>query len=299
MTLRLLLPEGLHADTGERTLRLSGGEVALVAFQVNGELLPGTHNVSVLAETAAAAYRIGYELVDYPHIKPQRLFRESTLQLVSVDAQVPVGLSIGYVRGVGDDVPPVLEQLGMAVEMLEPDELAGTDLSRFNAIVVGPRAYESNGALLASNPMLLDYVREGGTMVVQYQQYQVHTAGVLPFELEIRRPHDRVTIETAPVRILAPGAPLLSWPNRITAADFDGWVQERALYMPHSFDVAYTPLLEMSDPGEEANRGALLVADYGAGRYVYTSLALFRQLPAGVPGAVRLMVNLLSAGGGG
>lgn len=299
VTVRLDLPSGLQADSAERIIRLAGGEVGFVTFRVRGELPAGTYVVGVSAESEGAAFRTGYELVDYPHIRPQRLYRESAVQLVSVDAVVPAGLSVGYIRGVGDDVAPVLEQLGMSVELLRPADLSGAALSRFGGIVVGPRAYESNGALLAANPVLLDYVRNGGTMVVQYQQYQVHAPGVLPFPLEIRRPHDRVTIETAPVRILDASAQLLTWPNRITADDFDGWVQERALYMPHSIDPAYTPLLAMSDPGEEVNRGALLVADYGAGRYVYTSLALFRQLPAGVPGAVRLMVNLLSAGASG
>jgi hypothetical protein len=132
--------------------------------------------------------------------------------------------------------------------------------------------------------------------VVQYGQYEMMQPGMTPYPIQIRRPHNRVTEEDAPVRVLAPQHPLLNIPNRITAADFDGWVQERALYMPLTFDPAYTPLLAMNDPGEEPNQGAILVAPYGRGTYVYTSLAFFRQLPAGVPGAARLFVNLLGAG---
>src|SRR5690606_10224535 len=228
--------------------------------------------------------------------RPQRLYREATLTLEAVDVSVPKGLRIAYLRGVGDNVAPMLEQLGVVVEPLAPEAIQATDLSRFHAVVIGPRAYETSDALTAANPELLAYVRKGGTLVVQYQQYQVQRPGILPYPLEIDRPHDRVTIEGAPVRILAPDAPLLQWPNMIGPDDFEGWVQERSLYMPSSFDERYTPLLEMSDPGEPPNRGALLVAEYGEGKYVYTSLSLFRQLPAGVPGAARLMVNLLSAG---
>lgn len=296
VVVRLDLPEGLSADSTERRVLVHGGEGVYVSFQLTGALTPGNHGVFVLAESEGDTFQEGYELIDYQHIQPQRLFRRSVLELTALDVTVPENLRVGYIRGVGDDVAPVLEQLGVSVELLRPEDIATTDLSRFSTIVVGPRAYESNGALMASNQDLLSYVWAGGTMVVQYQQYQVHTPGVLPYPLEIRRPHDRVTIESAPVRILEPDARLLSWPNRITAADFDGWVQERALYMPRTVDDRYTALLEMSDPGEDANRGSLLVASYGEGRYVYTSLALFRQLPAGVPGAARLMVNLLSAG---
>jgi len=163
-------------------------------------------------------------------------------------------------------------------------------------VIVGIRAYELRPDLRASNARLLDYVRGGGTLIVQYNQYEWSEGGYAPYPLSIARPHDRVTDETAPVTLLDPSHPILSYPNRITDADFEGWVQERGLYFPRTWDERYTPLLEMADPGEEPQRGALLVAKVGDGTYVYTGLALFRQLQAGVPGAYRLLANLLALG---
>ncbi|HVE78903.1 MAG TPA: hypothetical protein VNA89_08585, partial [Gemmatimonadaceae bacterium] len=163
-------------------------------------------------------------------------------------------------------------------------------------VVVGPRAYEASAPLVEHNARLLDYARGGGTLVVQYGQYEMTRPGMMPFAITIHRPHDRVTDERAPVQLLDPASPLLTTPNRITDADFAGWVQERSLYMPRTFDPAYRTVLATNDPGETANPGGILVAPYGRGLYVYTTLAFFRQLPAGVPGAARLFVNLLAAG---
>jgi hypothetical protein len=180
--------------------------------------------------------------------------------------------------------------------VIEPAALATADLSRFTTVVVGPRAYEAHPQVMAQRERLLEFARAGGTLVVQYQQYEVQQPGVVPFPMTIARPHDRVTIEEAPVTVVDPASPLLRGPNAIGAADWAGWVQERSLYMPRTFDERYAAPLEMHDPGEPANRGAVLVAPLGRGTYVYTSLSLFRQLPAGVPGAARLFVNLLAAG---
>jgi hypothetical protein len=204
-------------------------------------------------------------------------------------------IAVGYIPGVSDNVAPALRDLGVDVTMLDPAALQASDLARFATIVVGPRAYESSEALVANNARLLEWTRNGGRLVVQYGQYEMTRPGMMPYPVTIHRPHDRVTDEGAPVRIVSPGAPGLAGPNRITAADFEGWVQERALYMPRTFDERYVPLLDMNDPGEPGNRGAILVAPYGKGSYVYTTLSLFRQLPAGVPGAARLMLNLLVA----
>jgi hypothetical protein len=217
------------------------------------------------------------------------------VQLEAVDVRLPPRLNVAYVPGVGDNVAPMLQQLGVPLTLLDPAQLAGADLSRFTTIVVGPRAYEASEALRANNSRLLDWVQRGGTMVVQYGQYEMMQPGMTPYPVTINRPHDRVTDETAPVRTLLPGNSLLTTPNRIAPADFEGWVQERALYMPRTFANQYRPLFSMNDPGEQANNGALLVAAYGRGTYVYTTLSLFRQLPAGVPGAARLFANLLGA----
>ena len=197
-------------------------------------------------------------------------------------------------QGVGDNVAPMLQQLGIPVTLLNPADIPATDLSRFSTIVIGPRAYESSDALTNNNNHLLTYVRNGGRLVVQYGQYEMMRPGVMPYPVTIRRPHDRVTEEHAAVSIVEPRSALLTSPNRITGDDFSGWIQERALYMPFTFDARYTAPLSMTDPGEEPKRGALLFATYGRGTYVYVPLALFRQLPAGVPGGARIFANLLA-----
>jgi LmbE family N-acetylglucosaminyl deacetylase len=293
---RLVLPPGLRADSATRTVVLPPGASRQLSFRVRGQLRPGRDTIRVVAESGGEEFASGYTLIDYEHIRPQRLYRPSSLALEAVEVRVPAGLSVGYIPGVGDNLAPMLTQLGIPVTLLEPAELAAADLQRFRAVVVGPRAYESYPELTEQSERLLEYARAGGTLVVQYGQYELMRPGIMPYPVTIRRPHDRVTDENAPVRVLRPEHPLLNTPNRITAADFDGWVQERALYMPHTFDPAYTALLAMSDPDEPALEGALLVAPYGRGTYVFTSLAFFRQLPAGVPGAARLFVNLLAAG---
>jgi len=239
-------------------------------------------------------FDLAVPLIDYPHIRPTPYPHGATLEISAFDLGLPPLRRVGYVRGASDLVPEYLRQAGVPVELLGAGELLGGDLSRYDAIVVGSRAYESDPALPRANPRLLDYVRGGGLMIVQYQQYPFVEGGFAPYKLEIARPHDRVTDETAPVTVLDPANPVFNTPNKIGAADWKGWVQERGLYFAHSWDPAYRPLLAMADPGGPEQRGALLVADVGKGRYVYTGLALFRQLPAGVPGGYRLFANLLA-----
>jgi len=168
-------------------------------------------------------------------------------------------------------------------------------LSRFTSIVVGPRAYEASDVLVRNNARLLDYARKGGTLVVQYGAQDMNRfPGVVPYPMQWGRPAARVTMEQAPVTVLQPTNPLLVGPNRIGAADWADWAQERATYMPSTFDKRYTPLLAMNDPNEPVQQGGLLVAPLGKGRYVYVTLALFRQLPNGVPGAARILANLVN-----
>ncbi|MGI9076207.1 MAG: LmbE family protein, partial [Gemmatimonadaceae bacterium] len=209
---------------------------------------------------------------------------------------LPANINVASIPGVGDNVAPALRQLGVPLTVVEPASVATTDLSRFTTVVVGPRAYESSDALVSNSARLLEFARNGGTLVVQYGQYEMMRPGIMPFAITINRPHDRVADETAPVTVLAPAHALLNVPNRITEADWRGWVQERSLYMPRTFAEQYVPLLSLNDPGQEPRNSALLVSPYGKGTYVYTTLAFFRQLPAGVPGAARLFVNLLNAG---
>jgi len=221
----------------------------------------------------------------------------ASVQIEAVDAQLPRNPTVAYVKGVSDNVAPMLHQLGIRVTMLPPDLLATADLSRYGAVVVGPRAFAALPQVAASAARLQEYARGGGTVVVQYGQQEMQTPGYLPYPITLTRTAERVTDEKAPVKVLEPSSRLLAFPNRITDDDFKGWVQERATYMPTTADPHYRRLLEMHDPGEPPNENAVLVAPLGKGAYVYSTLALFRQLPAGVPGGARIFLNLLAATG--
>ena len=236
------------------------------------------------------------EIIDYPHIRPRALTRPSVAQIRAARVALP-GLShVGYVRGAADRVPEALLAIGVPVELIGADSLARGDLSRYDAIVIGSRAYETEPALVANNGRLLDYGRNGGLVIVQYQQYPFVDGGFAPYPLTIARPHDRVTEENAPVTELDPTHAVFHYPNAIGDGDWRGWVQERGLYFAHTWDTTYVPVLETHDPPPNPPaelKGGLLIAPLGRGTYVYTGLSFFRQLPAGVPGAYRLFMNLL------
>ncbi|UCC48011.1 MAG: hypothetical protein JSV41_11090, partial [Gemmatimonadota bacterium] len=273
------------------------GSTTVIAFQVMppADLVPGTYTLAALAEaTRGRRFAEGYTVIDYPHIRRSILFREATAPVVAFRLSVDRDLRVGYVPGAGDAVPDAIAAMGVRVEVLDDRAIVSGDLSTYDVIVLGIRAYETNAALLTANERLLDWARAGGTLIVQYQQYRYFSEGYAPYGLRARSPHDRVTDEGAPVRLLVPDHPVFNQPNRIGQQDFEGWVQERGLYFAHEWDERYLPLLESADPGEEPQRGGLLIAPLGDGFYVYTGLALFRQLPAGVPGAYRLLANLLS-----
>jgi hypothetical protein len=292
----LTLPSGLRADSASRTVTLlDAGAVRSATFTVRGELPQGRHTTGVVAESNGKRYARGYTPVEYDHIRPQRLYRDATVAIEAVDLKIPPDAVIAYIQGVGDNSAPMLQQLGLHVTTLNPADIPKTDLTRYNAIVVGTRAYESNDALVANNAALLDYVKRGGTMVVQYGQYEMQNPGIMPYPITLGRPADRVTDEGSPVQILDPKARVLTYPNAISPADFAGWIQDRSLYMPRTHANQYGAVVTTNDPGEKPNDGGILVAKYGSGTYVYTTLAFFRQLPNGVPGAARLFVNLLAA----
>ena len=295
----LRLPAGLRADSAARSVTLpSYGAVRSVTFSIRGELPPGRHVIAARAESNGRRFTNGYVPIEYDHIRPQRLYRDATVAMEAVDVTLPPDATIAYIQGVGDNSAPMLQQLGLRVSVLDPADIPRTELSRFNAIVVGPRAYESNEVLVANNAALLEYVRRGGTMVVQYGQYEMQRPGMMPYPITIARPADRVTDEASPVRVLDADARVLTYPNTIASADFAGWIQDRSLYMPRTHAAEYEPVVATNDPGEQPNDGGILVARYGTGTYVYTTLAFFRQLPNGVPGAARLFVNLLAAKAG-
>jgi LmbE family N-acetylglucosaminyl deacetylase len=233
-------------------------------------------------------------LIDYEHIRPTPMPRSSAVRLTALDLRLPAAGRIGYIRGAADRMPELLAGVGLPVRVMTSAEIERGGFSGYDAVVVGPRAYETEPALSRANGRLLDYARAGGLVIVQYQQYQFIQGNFAPDKLEIARPHDRVTDETVPVRILEPSHPIFTTPNRIGESDWQGWVQERGLYFAHTWGPSFTPLLGMADPGEDEKRGGLLVARLGKGRYIYTGLAFFRQLPAGVPGVYRLFANLLA-----
>jgi len=231
--------------------------------------------------------------IDYGYIPLTPQPEPATVAVAAADIRLPELRRVGYVRGAADRVPETLAAIGVPIEILAERDLLAGDLSVYDAIVIGSRAYETDPALARANGRLLDYARAGGRVIVQYQQYQFVQSGYAPYPLDIARPHDRVTDENAKVTVLDPALPLFHSPNEISEADWQGWVQERGLYFAHTWAPEYTPLLSMADPGQGEQKGALLAAQLGKGRYVYTGLAFFRQLPAGVPGAYRLFVNLI------
>lgn len=297
VAVHLRLPAGLAADSAERHVTLGEyGATATVDFTVHGTVAPGEREIAADASSDGTAYRVGYIHIDHPHIRPQNIYRDAAERLAVVDVALPPRLDVGYVRGVGDNVAPMLRELGVPLTMLDPAQLGTADLSRFTTIVVGTRAYEAHPELVAANPRLLDWVRHGGTLVVQYGQYEMARPGIMPYPITLARPAARVTDEDAAVTVLDTASALLRWPNRIGPADWTGWVQERSLYMPGTFDPHYHAVVSMHDAGEPPNDAAILVTPYGSGTYVYTTLSLFRQLPAGNPGGARLFVNLMGAG---
>ncbi len=298
--LRLDLPAGWRAEPASVPVRFAAqGESRVFEFRVTPpeDVAAGAYELGAIFEAEnGRRYDRGYELIDYPHLQPRARYPDAVATVQALDVAVPAGLRVGYIVGAGDRVPEALDQLGVAYDLINPADLAAVDLDAYDVVITGIRAYEHRPELRQQNRKVLEYVERGGTLIVQYNQYRFSGSDLAPYPLEIARPHDRVTDETAPVRLLDPSHPILSWPNRIGPADFEGWVQERGLYFPRTWDERYTPLLEMSDPGEGPLRGALLIAPHGEGTYVYTGLAFFRQLPAGVPGAYRLFANLLALG---
>jgi LmbE family N-acetylglucosaminyl deacetylase len=294
LSVHLILPAGMTAVTPPMTVVLDPGATRVVTFTARGTLPAGVYDVRAEATDGHTTYARGYLPIEYEHITPERMYRDAVVHIHSVDVRMANIGRIGYVQGVGDNVAPTLRELGVSVTMLDPAAFPVTDLSVFPVIVVGTRAYQANQTLIDNNAYLLNYVKRGGHLVVQYGQGEMQRPGVMPYPVTLARIAARVTEEDAPVRIINPKSRFLNTPNRITAADFDGWVQERSVYMPSTFDPRYETALEMNDTGEPPNRAAILTTPFGKGRYTYVTLALFRQLPAGVPGGVRLFANLLT-----
>lgn len=300
-SVRLRLPSGWRGGDPQPISFAHQGERVTLTFMVVPPPNVSAGEVAFLAEAAIGAdtLRLGAQRVRYPHIRERVIFHLAEASVVVAPVRFAAGRRVGYVRGAADAIPEALSAAGVSVTVLDLDRLSPVLLDSLDVLVVGPRAYEINADLRRMHPQLLAWARAGGTLITQYQQYQYVQGDFPPLPLSIGRPHDRVTDEQARVTQLVPHHPAVRTPNVITAADFDGWVQERGLYFARSWDPAWQALLEMSDPGEEPQRGSLLVAPYGEGTVVYTGLAFFRQLPAAVPGAWKLFANLLALGGDG
>jgi hypothetical protein len=239
----------------------------------------------------------GYEVVEYPHIQRRHVVQPARTRVKVIDVRIAPGLRVGYIMGVGDEMPAAIEQLGAAVEAIEPGELGSGDLSQYHVIVTGVRAYERRPDLRANNHRLLSFVENGGTVLVNYNKQEFNQAQYGPYPVRVGT--DRVTDENAPVEILAPGHPVFTTPNRIGPETWAGWVQERGTYFLGERDPRYVDLIRTTDPfplNAAPKTGALVEARYGKGRWIYVGLGLWRQLPAGTDGAYRLLANLLSLG---
>jgi LmbE family N-acetylglucosaminyl deacetylase len=292
-TVELKLPAGWHADPAQAPFQLAAaGDSEPLLFSVTpAAAQTGAFSIQAVAHSGGQDYTTGWTSVGYQGLRPYSKYRSAELHTRKVDVKLAPGLHIGYVMGTGDLVPDAIESLGVAPHLLSSAELATADLSRWNVIVIGIRAYSVRPDLAAAQPRLNEYVRQGGTLIVQYQ------SGSFPATLPLSMGGnpERVVDEQAPVQLLDPDNSLLTAPNKITPADFDGWVEERGHSFLGSWDPTYTPLTQTADTGQDPQRGGLLVAHPGRGTYIYVAFALYRQLPELVPGAYRILANLLSA----
>jgi hypothetical protein len=270
------------------------GEEKTFTFTVEANAYPSEAELTAAVRIGDLMYVKRLVNIQYDHIPQQSVLLPATAHAARLDLKVKVK-NVGYYPGAGDDVPAALRQMGCTVKVLEAKDMETEALAKLDAIVVGIRAYNTKDDLRLHHAKLLEYVQNGGTLVVQYNtNFELVVDQVAPFPLKISR--SRVTDETAEMRFLLPEHPVLNTPNKLTARDFEGWVQERGLYFPGEWDAAFAAPLSANDPGEKPADGSLLVAKYGKGHYVYTGLSFFRELPAGVPGAYRLFANLISLG---
>jgi hypothetical protein len=296
--LKLETPQGWKVEPAEIAVDLDhDGDVNNYAFQITPQNLhEGTYKVTARAEYNGKQYAEGFKVITRPDLDSYYAYRPATENVQAVDVKLPGQLRVGYVMGTGDEIPSVLQSVGLNTSIITPQELASGDLSRYGTIIVGIRAYDTRTDVREHNRRLLDYVNRGGTLIVQYNQSTglFNDGHYTPYPAT--EANVRVSVEEQPVEILAPEERVFNWPNKISAKDFDGWVQERGLYFMSQWDAQFKPLLACNDPGEPPQKGGLLLAHYGKGIYIFSAYGFSRQLPAGVPGAIRLFVNLVSAG---
>lgn len=301
-TVDLKVPNGWRAEPPRSPVVFQQrGEKKEFDFKVEPQnLQEGRAKMQADLDAGGKKYSEGYTLVTREDLGAAYYYQPAIQRVSVVDVKIPKDLKVGYIMGAGDEIPTVLAQIGMNVTLIPPEKLATEDLGKFQTIVLGIRTYDTQKEVIANNKRLLDFVEAGGRLVVQYNTVgytassgDFNASKITPYPMTLSRA--RVSVEDAPVAILDPGNPIFHFPNEITQKDFEGWVQERGLYFMSQWDSKFTPLLESHDPGEGEQKGGMLVAQYGKGMYIYTGYAFFRQLPAGVPGAVRLFVNLVSS----
>jgi LmbE family N-acetylglucosaminyl deacetylase len=294
-TLQLEAPDGWTVSPAKQAFDLAAvGQRAEFTFTVTAPAQSISAKITACAQIGGARYRSQRQEISYPHIPRQLLQPLARFKAISLDLAIR-GHTVGYLPGAGDSVAGNLEQMGYAVKILDDANLTPDQLGGLDAVVIGVRAFNVRRNLEPQLPALFAYVQAGGTVVAQYNRPDgLKTGRIAPFDLHLSG--QRVTDETATVTFLAPDHPVLNTPNKITSADFEGWVQERGIYFPDRWDEHFTPILACHDPGESPLQGGLLVAQYGKGYFVYTGLVFFRELPAGVPGSYRLFANLISLG---
>lgn len=269
-------------------------EEQVFTFNISPPSVASEGVVSVKTEIDGKVYKKGLTVIDYSHITKQTLYPDSEVKVVKLDLEKR-GNQIGYIVGAGDAIPQNLEQIGYDVTTLSKDDVTAQNLAQYDAVILGVRAFNTVAWLSYKNVELFDYVKNGGNLIIQYNtSHRLVTKDIAPYDLKLSR--DRVAVEQAPVEIIGFDHPVMNGPNRITDKDFEGWVQERGLYFPNEWSDEFTPILKSNDPGESPKTGGLLVAKYGKGYYVYSGYSWFRELPAGVPGAYRIFVNMISLG---
>jgi LmbE family N-acetylglucosaminyl deacetylase len=296
--LKLETPPGWKVEPAEIAVDLDhDGDLNNYSFLITPQNLhEGTYKVTARAEYNGKQYAEGFKVITRPDLDSYYAYRPATEKVEAVDVKLPTNLRVGYIMGAGDEIPSVLQSVGLNTSIITPQELASGDLTRYGTIIVGIRAYDTRTDVREHNRRLLDYVNRGGTLIVQYNQSTglFNDGHYTPYPAT--EANVRVSVEEQPVEILAPEEQVFNWPNKITQKDFDGWVQERGLYFMSQWDAQFKPLLACNDPGEPPQKGGLLLAHYGKGIYIFSAYGFSRQLPAGVPGAIRLFVNLISAG---
>ncbi|WP_116107031.1 PIG-L family deacetylase [Lewinella sp. IMCC34191] len=295
--LSLEIPDGWSVDSLSQQISVDrAGQERFYFFELTPSAGQSQGRIEPRLKIGETTYGRRLVRIAHPHIPTQLATLNGGAAVARVKLET-AGRTIGYLPGAGDAIPEALTSIGLDVSILDDTEASIGDLRDYDAIVVGVRAYNTLDRMSVYQPRLLDYVKQGGTLIVQYntdRRLMIDEKELGPYPLQLSR--DRVTVEDAPVEILAPDHPALNYPNKITDADFEGWVQERGLYFPNEWAEEYTALLSSHDPEEDPHNGGLLVAEYGSGHFVYTGYSFFRELPAGVPGAYRLFANLVALG---